>query len=375
MNYRPSPLLFGAALLAGLGACQRQEITVYTAPKDSVLEAEAPPTPDAHADGGQMPSNTPPAPRADLPKLGWILPPGWASTGPGQMSAATFAIKSNAGKAGVSVTPLPNIAGQEAMIVNMWRQQAGVPDLKPEEAEAALTPVAMAGGTGKYFEITSNKDGKTGRIITAMLTRGDKTWFFKLAGDDAVVAEQKPVFLEFIKTIQFDDKAVAAVANPPAAPDSAAAAHASAAGAPSAPPTNEPPAPPALTAPETWRTLQAGQMQVAKFAVPDQGEAKAEVSVSMFSSDTGGPAANILRWRRQLGMPEISEPEAGDQAKPLDGVEDGVVADLKNDKRRMIGAIVHRGDQWWFYKLMGDDAAVDAARESFLTFAKTQPKS
>ena len=371
MNHRSSPLLLGAALLAGLSACQRQEITVYTAPKDSVLEAEMPPSasapaaPSAHGEGGQVDANAPLAKDANLPKMSWQLPPGWVSTGPGQMSAASFAIKSDSGKAGVSVTPLPNMAGQEAMIVNMWRQQAGAPDLKPEEAEAALTPVSMAGGTGKYFEITSNRDGKSGRIITAMLNRDGKTWFFKLAGDDAAVAEQKAPFLEFIKSIQFDDKAVAAVSNPPPAPDPGVPAAAK----------PEPSSPPPLDTPEAWRPLPAGQMQVAKFAVPDQGEAKAEVSVSMFSSDTGGPAANILRWRRQLGMPEISEPEASDLAKPLEGVEDGIVTDLQQEKRRMVGVIIHRENNWWFYKLLGDDAAVDAARESFLTFAKTPPKS
>jgi hypothetical protein len=367
MNHRFLRSLLAAALLTGLGACKRQEITVYTAPKEKPEAAHADePGHEGHGHGtaSKLDTNAPvPPKRAELPKVTWKLPVGWSETGPGQMSMASFAIKSDIGQAGATITPLPNMGGQEAMIVNMWRQQAGAPDLPPAEAEAALTPIAMAGGTGKFFEINSERNGKKSRIVTAMLTRGQNTWFFKLAGDDAVVEAQKPAFLEFLKSIEFDEKAVAAVTNPPEPPATEAPSQPTA-------PTAAP-----LEAPETWRTLPAGQMQVAKFAVPDQGEAKAEVAVSMFSSDTGGTAANISRWRRQMGMPEISEAEAGALAKPLEGVEKGLVADLQHEKRRMIGAIVQRESGWWFYKLMGDEAAVAAARESFLNFAKSQPKS
>ena len=53
--------------------------------------------------------------------------------------------------------------------------------------------------------------------------------------------------------------------------------------------------------PAGWKTLAAGQMQAAKFAVPDVGAAKAEVTISISPSDTGGLLANIRRWRGQIG--------------------------------------------------------------------------
>ncbi len=165
----------------------------------------------------------------------------------------------------------------------------------------------MAGGSGKFFEISSERDGKASRIVTAMFNRGSNTWFFKLQGDAAVVEAQKPAFIEFLKSIQFEDKAVAAIANPPPPPDARAA-----------------PEPARLSqAPEGWRKRPAGQMQIAKFAVPEQGDASADVSVSVFPSDTGGPVSNIARWRRQLGLPEVPDSEINALIQPLEGVENG----------------------------------------------------
>jgi hypothetical protein len=297
-----------------------------------------------------------------LPKITWKLPVGWTENGPGPMSLVNFGIESGGGKATVAISPLPDMSGKEAVVVNISRQKAGAPELKDEEAEAALKPVELADGSGKMFEITTEFQGKPTQIVTAIFNRGSNSWFFKLQGDAAVVEAQKPVFLEFLKSIQFEEKAVAAITNPPPPPDASATATAES-------------GKPAFQAPEGWRTLIAGQMQVAKFAVPMQGEETAQVTVSVFPNDTGGPVANIARWRRQLGMPDVPAPEVGALIKPIEGVEDGIYADLQHEKRRLIGAIVHRGDQWWFYKLMGDEAAVAAARESFLNFAKSQPKS
>jgi hypothetical protein len=132
-----------------------------------------------------------------------------------------------------------------------------------------------------------------------------------------------------------------------------------------------------MVAPEGWQTLTPGQMQVAKFGVVKDG-AKAEVSVSVFPSDTGGNLANVNRWRRQLGLGEVDEAGLAECVTPLegatiDGAPGAVVADLTNENRRLVGAIVPRDGKWWFYKMMGDTAAVEAERESFLHFVKSQP--
>jgi hypothetical protein len=125
---------------------------------------------------------------------------------------------------------------------------------------------------------------------------------------------------------------------------------------------------PQFQTPDSWHVLPAGQMQVAKFAVPDKDGAKAEVSVSVFPSDTGGTLANVNRWRRQIGLGEIDEAGLKSCTNELSAAPGAVLVNLTNDKRQLLGAIVPRDGKWWFYKLLGDAPAVAAAQADFVQF-------
>src|SRR4051812_12615487 len=132
-----------------------------------------------------------------------------------------------------------------------------------------------------------------------------------------------------------------------------------------------------MVAPEGWKALSPEPMQVAKFAVPEHEGAKAEVSVSVFPSDTGGTLANVNRWRRQLGMTDTDEAGLPECVTPLegaaiDGAPGAVLADLTNGDRRLLGAIVPREGRWWFYKMLGDAPAVNAERDAFVRFIQSQ---
>ena len=191
-------------------------------------------------------------------------------------------------------------------------------------------------------------DGHAGRqplrIVTAFAHRGDDSWFYKLQGSEAVVAAQKPAFLEFLKSVRIkegtrplDDRA-----------------------------RREPA--PKWTVPEGWQAVPVrGRCRLAKFAVPAVENGKAEVAVSVFPSDTGGTLANVNRWRRQLGLEDIDEAGLKDCVTPLEGLPGAQLADLTKENRRMLGAIVPRDGRWWFYKMMGDAPAVNAARRLTLS--------
>ena len=158
----------------------------------------------------------PPHAERPQPHLTWTLPPGWEEAGAGQMSVASFHIKTDAGEATVNITPLPNLAGKEALIVNMWREQVGAAPLAPDEAAKALTEVDVAGGKGQLFEISGTTDGKQVKIITAMAQAMNASWFYKLAGDAAVVEGQKAAFLDFVKSVRFQEPAAETAAGHPA---------------------------------------------------------------------------------------------------------------------------------------------------------------
>jgi hypothetical protein len=332
-----------SALLALVFAgCSKPEIRVYTVDKEKPAATPAP--------AAKAPGETPGRPR---PQVTYTLPAGWKETGANSLSVVNFAIKTEAGEATVNITPLAGMQGREAVIVNMWRSQVGQSALSDEDVTKEFTPVDVAGGKGQLFEVTGNNAGQSLRIVTAFAHVGGDSWFYKLQGGDAVVAAQKPVFVEFLKTVRIKE------------------------GSASAEVTARPPAPekpqPKWTVPAGWQTNAPGQMQLAKFTVPAVEKAQAEVAVSVFPSDTGGTLANVNRWRRQLGLGDIDEAGLKDCTKPIEGAPGAELVDLANGEKRLLSAIVPRDGTWWFYKLMGDAPAVNAAREDFVRFALSTP--
>lgn len=342
MKNRKLEIISLVAVLALAAGCDREEIRVYTARKDPPPRQEEAHGPnDGHDHGEQEP-----APRV-RPQVTWKLPAGWREIAPGRMSLASFSIGSGGEDAQVTITPLPMLGGRDAMIVNMWREQVGLKPLEEAEVAQQLQDVVVGGENGKLFEVAGKSgDGeKPARIITAMVHRPDASWFYKLSGDAAAVEKQKPAFIEFLKSIQIKD---------------------SSAGEPA---TTTDKSSHKWEVPETWKPAKAGQMQVARFSAPG-----GEVFVSVFPSDTGGTLANVNRWRRQLSLPEVDEKGLAALVGPLDAsAPKAVLVDMSNDKQRMLGAIVPRGEQWWFYKLLGDAAAVGAERDNFIRFAKSNP--
>ena len=159
-------------IVAGLG-CQREQIQVYTAPKDKAV------TPPAVADS-PMPKTKP-----ARPQVSWTLPRGWKEKGPGQMSVASFTIQGPGDQeAQVTITPLAQLAGRDAEIVNMWREQVGLEPLSKEEATKQFEAVDVGGEKGNLFQIQGKPQAGSGaaRIVTAMVHRSDASWFYKLAG-------------------------------------------------------------------------------------------------------------------------------------------------------------------------------------------------
>jgi len=347
----PAKSLLLVAVVATVAGCGREDIQVYTVPKEQVKAAVA---------QSPVPSMTPPKPR---PQVTWTLPKGWQETGAGQMSVASFSIQGEGNtEAQVTITPLTQLAGRDAEIVNMWREQVGLEALNREEALKQFEKVEVGGEPGNLFQIEGKPDGQSApaRIITAMVHRPDASWFYKLSGDGEVVAAQKPVFIEFLKSVRLKEAPMAASAPVPVD-----------AGADAGPASGFKPN---WTVPAQWKEQAAGQMQIARFAVPERSGAKAEVSVSVFPNDTGGTLANVNRWRRQIGLPEVNESELSSLVTPLDPANPGaILVDMTSSSKKMLGAVVPRNGSYWFYKLQGDTGAVAPEKEAFVAFAKSKP--
>ncbi len=358
------------ALLLVLTGCDRNEVKVYRLAKDAPpspasASAESQPTGDiAGHDQG----------KAAAPRLSWTLPGGWEQKPPGEMRAASFAVTGkDGGTADVSVIPLP-AGGSELDLVNMWRQQMRLPPIAIEAADKQAEPVTIGSDPGKLFDIASEEpvfDGKSrARIFVGMVTRGPTSWFFKMTGEDSFVREQKPVFVQFLKSISFHSDA-------PAEPvQFADTHHFLSTNAKQAPSENS--EKPIWVVPPDWREVPPTQFLLAKFEVTGAGDGKADVSVSMLGGAGGGLLANVNRWRRQLGLEPVDDEGLAKLATSVDlAGGKAVFVDMNGtDARtgqpaRMIGAVVPQTEQTWFYKLMGNEKTVEKERKTFTKFVRT----
>ena len=289
------------------------------------------------------------------------------------MRVASFKIQGQNGKqAGVSVIPLPGLAGSDEANVNRWRGQVGLLPVSPDELKKSVENVEAGGQPAQLYDIVGQNPGSGApeRILGVIQRRDDMAWFFKMTGDADLAEQQKPAFVAFLKSVKFTTVRAQAELPPSHPPigDMGMGAPATAAG----PISSE--GKPNWQVPAGWQEVPGGQFLVAKFTLTGDGGATAAVNVSSSTGDGGGLAANVNRWRGQLGLPPITEILT--TAIDVTGGKAQLVDLSGTDARtgqptRLVGVMVPQSGQTWFYKLMGDAKVVEAQKEVFTKFVQT----
>ena len=361
--------LASAGLL--LTGCQKEEITVYRVPKVPPGAGEAtaatlglPPGKPAPAAGPAAAASAP-RPHAHWDKI----PADWREVPANQSRAASFVITGpNKTSAEAAIIAFPGMGGTDLQFVNLWRQQLGLAPLTEDDLPKLVQPAIIAGADGKLFDLTgapkSGGDPTAERIIVALQKQDGVSWFIKLTGPAALVEQQKPAFLSFLKTLKFH--AGADEAEPSAkAPASAGPAPSQNAGQP------------AWTAPAHWKQLPPGAMQAAKYTV-GEGKAAAEVTAVFLGGMGGGLKANLDRWRGQIGLAPSAANEVDQQAKPFDALGAGArIVEISGTDTKagapadMVVLVVPSGAGTWFYKLMGEKSVVAKEKDAFVAFVKS----
>ena len=366
--YRPpitTPLgwLIIATLLAG---CGRNDIQVYHVSKDPASQSQARGVQNASPQSGTRAA----------PTLEWKLPQGWEETAPGEMRFASFRIKGEGGKtADVGVFPLPGMAGGDLDNVNRWRGQVGQSPITEDERAKTAIAVSIDGQPAQVYEMAGENagSGEMTRILAGILRKEGVAWFFKMTGPDALVAGQKPAFIQWLGSLKFGTATTPEL--PPDHPpiDTAAIAAPSAA---STSPASE--GKPQWQIPSGWVEAPGGQFLVAKFNIAGSDNSQAAVNVSMSAGDGGGLVSNVNRWRRQLGLPELPDADVQKLATSVEfEAGNGSLVDMigtdprTNQKTRVVGAMVPRSGQTWYYKLMGPEQLVEREKNNFINFLKT----
>jgi hypothetical protein len=363
----PAILRWAASLipLVLLTSCSDSDVKVYRVAKENT-----PPPMTAH---GQLPAGHPDVTSAK-PQLTWITPEGWTETKAGEFRVGSFTIKGENGKqADLGIFPLPGGAGGDFANVNRWRSQVGLEAVAAEELKKLAEKIEITGQPAELYDMAGKAAGsdEPTRILGAIQHREGTAWFFKMTGDDQLVAQQKAKFIEFLKTLKMEAPQMAGLppSHPPIDGPSLPAT------TPVASISNE--GKPNWQVPAGWTEVPGGQFLAAKFNIAGEGGAQAAVNVSTSSGDGGGLLANVNRWRQQLGLSPTSEADLAKSARSVEiaGGKATLVEMEGTDARtgkaaRVVGAIVPQSGQTWFYKLMGDSKLVEGEKEAFTKFVQ-----
>ena len=384
----------GFALLLVAG-CDRDNVKVYHVtgdqaqpqPQAQVQAAPAFPTnasdqtlPPGHPDVGGASMALPATATENVNSpLTWKTPDGWTEVPPSELRVASFKINQNGKMVDVSVIPLGGMAGTDSANVNRWRGQVGLTAAADDEIQKSVENVVAGGAPAQLYDVvgTNPASGDKTRIIAVIQHRDDgNTWFYKMTGDADLVEQQKPAFVEFLKSLNFSGATAQTETPTTLPPGHPQIGDMNSAAANSVPISQE--GQPDWTVPSGWQEIPPAQFLLAEFSVTGANGAKADVNVAALAGDGGGLPANIDRWRGQLGLAPLSEEDFSKSVESIDvaGGKASLVDLSGTDMQtgaptRLVGVIVPQSDRTWFYKLMGDTNVVAAQKDAFIKFIQS----
>lgn len=350
------------ALLVLAAGCRDPKIAVYQTPKEKEPELMPPPS-----DAGN----------AAAPGIRWSAPKDWQEQTAGAMRIGSYLIKTADGRsADFSISNFGGSVGGDLANINRWRGQIQLPPISEADLSKLVETLTLPAGTFSLIDITSETaliDGKfKDRILGAWFKQPDRTWFFKLKGEAELVGSQRDALIGLLRTVEFSTTATVSPNNPPAAQ---AATTTSSTSTVTATADDS-----SLTwsAPADWAAKSLGSMRKGSYTLRDTTGAEADLSIIMFGASSNPLLANVNRWRGQLSLPPITEtqlpvetttiPSGGFTFTMID-IAGNVSGDPKTT--RMLAAILYRGEEAWFFKLIGPDALVANEKTAFVEFLKT----
>ena len=124
------------------------------------------------------------------------------------MRFASYSVEGEGGSSvDISITPLKHVEGKDLAYVNLWRGTLGISEPLEEGGADLFSKAKFGEHEFDLFDETSPdailEGGRHARIYLASITRGEKRWFFKMAGDAELLGSQIPAFNEMLATLRF----------------------------------------------------------------------------------------------------------------------------------------------------------------------------
>lgn len=383
-----------SALAWMAAGCGKNEVRVYQAPQDAppvaavnpqggaTLTPPASEIPKSAASGSSSSSAGPESSASERPAVPWTVPAGWEEKPASGMRVASYGVKRpDCRSVDISVVAMGGGAGGELENVNRWRDQIGLEPATEADLAGLRSIIPSGNRQVVMYELDGKKavlDGKyAARTLAAILPAGEMTVFFKITGESALVAEQKPQFLAWLKSVDTGggggESAPEAQASSSApAPASAPAASGGSERASSSGGGGGADGLPNWQVPSGWKAAGPKPMRLASFDIPNAA-GNGDVSISKLSGNGGGLLANVNRWRGQVGLAplEAGALAANSKAVATAGGDSGTWVELVGTEKTILGAIVARGEVSWFFKLTAPAPVAAQNRDAFEQFVRS----
>ncbi len=183
-------------LTAFVVSCDRADVREYKAPKETFPRKAAVREQIEQAQNSAQTSAI----------ISLKAPPGWQRQPPAPMRKASFVVEGADGaKVDISVTSFQGESGGLLANINRWRGQLGLEAVDAEHLESIIERRTFAGRDFVIVDLANEQaqPDKRQRVIGAIVAATGETWFFKMTGDDAVTAAQKPALLEVLESAEF----------------------------------------------------------------------------------------------------------------------------------------------------------------------------
>lgn len=325
-----------------LAGCGREEIRVYKIPKESPQVS----TPHQQS-------------QAQWKVVGEV-PQNWEERPASGMRVAQFWVKGKDGAQGeVVVMPMVGLRASKDEILAIWRNQLGSNVMQKSEM------VKIGNDEGELFDLSSEQPSDSelpSRILVAMLFKDNINWFFRISGGSNLVEDAKPSFIKYLQSVKLVQ---AGETNKNE-------------GQPSPAPAASPDVNAKITfkVPADWKPLPPAPMTLSRYEVSD-GSNTAVISISRLDGDGGGLLPNVNRWRGQINLNQITMDELNRVAEKIKFADNNAILvdfvgkNKDGEQTRMVGIIAPAGSETYFFKMTGQNDAVQKYKPALIKFVES----
>ena len=171
----------------------------------------------AEADDSRLPPGHPEIPSATrsadrmVENPAWSPPAHWVPGKPSQLRRASFSANGAYGeRVAISITTFPGQVGGALANINRWRRQIGLGPITENETDEVVTELEINGHQYRLIELANEAQaedkGWPQSSIIASRTHQGNSWFFKMSGDQPLVAQEREAFLQFLGSVEFEKR-------------------------------------------------------------------------------------------------------------------------------------------------------------------------